>query len=312
MRVHTATRVTVAVLLMLGLTGTAMASKRPPADDPTKPPPPRVEVRPDPPPLPPRPETPPPPPPSAEPPPKPERPPAPEGPTAPRTTIKLEKEPTPGGLTKAEIDKLIEQGFDPNEIMEADAIAGAHGAKTVDLLSARKAGKTWGKIIAELPKRNQGTSPISVDDAFAKTIAETFGLTEGQVWALIARGYTPTDIGNAKRYADKYGMDMDRVLKRKGKGSWSDLAKKLGQETIPVEGLSKAEVAELADQGYSYADIRQAAEIAKVAKRPAAEILAMKGDREWLDVARELVPPRQKKEKESDGTVAPPAEKGGN
>lgn len=66
---------------------------------------------------------------------------------------------TQSGMTGAQVDALLDDGYEMDEIMLADAIAARHGLTADLLLDKRRKGENWDQIVAwvsrEYPAQNQ-------------------------------------------------------------------------------------------------------------------------------------------------------------
>lgn len=265
------------VVLLSGMPGSAAGSKRPPADDKNNPPAPRHEVRPDPPPI--------------------EAKPVPPEPAIPQGPTPSESLRTATGITAEQAAQYLALGNTLDDIMRADAIAAQHGQSVSDLLAVRRSGKNWGQIISDLVRSGQGAPRAgNPTEALIQAVAATTGLTVDEVNRYLAKGFTADDLTNAHFLAERHGLSLNAMLARKRNRTWSEVDGDLNKEPAQVPEIAKAsgftppEIKALLEEGYSLADVRQAAMIAKAAGMRIAEVLALRGSRDWLEVAMELRP----------------------
>lgn len=212
-------------------------------------------------------------------------------------SVTIEGEQTAGGLTQADVNNLIAEGFSAPDIMLADAIAAGIGLDTRQVLAQRAEGKGWGEIIRDSggPQLDSGGEvPIP---RMIRAVAEQTGLSEDEVAALHSAGHSFNDITNAQVYASWYNLPVAAILHRKGPKGFDDLAFRLATNADPVlladvvqiSGRTEAEIRALIRQGHDLVDIRQAARLVEASKKALEAVLALHRGRNWKVVADELL-----------------------
>ncbi len=234
-----------------------------------------------------------------------------------RPPARIDGNRTRSGLTAQDVDNLLNGGYTMADIMLADALAARHGVGVTDLLGRVGSGQTLDEVVSDLVKNHPAANvqPAGAPDGpSAKDVAARTGLTEQQVADLRGQGYSDGDLAAAKAYADRFRLPLTEVLKKKGRGTWTELARRLSANSSPsllsdvakASGLSKDQVKALMAIGNDLTDLRQAAELARVSGKSIAEILALRAGRPWATVAQELKPPEHPPQHPN-----PPNQKGG-
>lgn len=139
----------------------------------------------------------------------------------------------------------------------------------------------------------------------SKRISETFGIDQTVIKNYNSNGMNFRDIGKAAFLAKAGNLPIDSVISKKtADNSWKDVAESLGitKEQIKTAhqdlaathlnkqaGIDKKAALSLLQDGYHPHDIKMASQLAKTAKKPIKDVLALKKiNNTWADVANKL------------------------
>ncbi|MEN6565497.1 MAG: hypothetical protein ABFC57_04285 [Veillonellales bacterium] len=138
------------------------------------------------------------------------------------------------GLEKTAVEKYLQQGVNPHDLMHAALVAKAANKSLPEILSLKTLANTWGDVEQSLGITTQQIRALH-EEMLAAKMAGDLSVPKGTVLALLKSGYIPPDIEIAAILAKNTQKPIPDILSlKKINNSWSDVAQSLGvdQETF--------------------------------------------------------------------------------
>jgi hypothetical protein len=158
---------------------------------------------------------------------------------APKPTIKT-RQPL-NTLTQAELQALVDEGYDLTEVLKADGAAGKGIGSVDQILAWRAEGKSWSDIMKMKPRTPPAAGLYAEDlrallaepdntgiHSLVDTVAAQIGASVDVLLELMGDQYTLSDIRSAASLAAVAGQDLQSVLALKNSANtWQDVANQL-------------------------------------------------------------------------------------
>lgn len=131
-------------------------------------------------------------------------------------------------ISRADVDKYVQQGYTPRDVFRAALIAKAGGQSVDKVLSYKTADTTWHYVMSKAGVTEQQLQKTR-EEIFADAVAQQTDIDKSKVESLIDQGYRGRDIVAAAQLAKASNKSVDDVLgMKKINNDWRDVAESLG------------------------------------------------------------------------------------
>lgn len=132
------------------------------------------------------------------------------------------------GVEKTDVDKYLQQGVNPHDLMHAALVAKAGNKSLPEVLSLKTLANTWSDVEQSWGITKQQIRALR-DDMLAVKMAKDLSIPKETVVDLLQAGYIPPDIEMASVLAKSTQKPVTDILSlKKINNNWSDVAQSLG------------------------------------------------------------------------------------
>lgn len=222
---------------------------------------------------------------------------------------KGKEDKSPDGLSADEVNLYVQQGYDPKDVLRADALARKFGKTIEEVLNMNKTASNWGEVVSQLAKESaevgENGKPKLTEFNYSDRVegevsgdTSKSGLSLDQINRLLEQ-YPAEDVFAADSLAAKYGFDVEKALSLKQSGkNWReiiventsfDISMSL-EDVVKRYNLDARYVKSLLDNnGLKLRDIMTAGEISEGSKKPFQEVIQIRlSSSNWMDVFEKM------------------------
>lgn len=202
------------------------------------------------------------------------------------------RETTATGLHKNEIYRLMDQGYELEEILTADNLTRQVKATVAEILARRSQGLEWNAILQEFPHKELVLTE--------KELALSTGLDTQTVAALRKQGYSSSDLLRANQVGRERGEGIKDVLSQfeQAGRDWQKVDPPKGPNVADLArtlNVSEKRVEALLQRGATWQEILKAHDRSQKQGKPLddvlTELIAQRGKRiTHMDALYELLP----------------------